>query len=192
MEQSVLILSRVGQNVTLNSLEESFALGLTLLHVFLLWLRFSFRVELHTQLPDGSSVGSFYQLRLKCYLLRRGRQSHSSNHAVVLLTLDNGEFLDGSRTTVSLNDFNTLDVINNLRGDGIGILHSIEKCRKNAINRSKQLYTHTGGSKIMARKRHEERVLFHLTRESLCCTPLTHQPKCKVGNTPPSTNNAFT
>ncbi|RYR76547.1 hypothetical protein Ahy_A01g001130 isoform D [Arachis hypogaea] len=150
MEQSVLILSRVGQNVTLNSLEESFALGLTLLHVFLLWLRFSFRVELHTQLPDGSSVGSFYQLRLKCYLLRRGRQSHSSNHAVV------------------------------------------EKCRKNAINRSKQLYTHTGGSKIMARKRHEERVLFHLTRESLCCTPLTHQPKCKVGNTPPSTNNAFT
>ncbi|RYR76548.1 hypothetical protein Ahy_A01g001130 isoform C [Arachis hypogaea] len=127
MEQSVLILSRVGQNVTLNSLEESFALGLTLLHVFLLWLRFSFRVELHTQLPDGSSVGSFYQLRLKCYLLRRGRQSHSSNHAVVLLTLDNGEFLDGSRTTVSLNDFNTLDVINNLRGDGIGILHSIVK-----------------------------------------------------------------
>ncbi|RYR76545.1 hypothetical protein Ahy_A01g001130 isoform E [Arachis hypogaea] len=44
-----------------------------------------------------------------------------------LLTLNNGEFLDGSRTTVSLNDFNTLDVINNLRGDGIGILHSIVK-----------------------------------------------------------------
>ncbi|XP_072072231.1 uncharacterized protein [Arachis hypogaea] len=32
----------------------------------------------------------------------------------------------------------------------------LEKCRKNAINRSKQLYTHTGGSKTMARKRHEE------------------------------------
>ncbi|RYR14732.1 hypothetical protein Ahy_B04g071421 isoform A [Arachis hypogaea] len=31
-----------------------------------------------------------------------------------------------------------------------------EKCRKNAINRSKQLYTHTRGSKTMARKRHEE------------------------------------
>ncbi|XP_057756069.1 uncharacterized protein LOC130975270 [Arachis stenosperma] len=31
-----------------------------------------------------------------------------------------------------------------------------EKCKKNAINRSKQLYTHTGGSKTMARKRHEE------------------------------------
>ncbi|XP_057746408.1 uncharacterized protein LOC130965664 [Arachis stenosperma] len=30
------------------------------------------------------------------------------------------------------------------------------KCIKNAINRSKQLYTHTGGSKTMARKRHEE------------------------------------
>ncbi|XP_025685566.1 uncharacterized protein [Arachis hypogaea] len=31
-----------------------------------------------------------------------------------------------------------------------------EKCRKNAINRSKQLYTHTGGSKTMTRKKHEE------------------------------------
>ncbi|XP_016168840.1 uncharacterized protein LOC107611427 [Arachis ipaensis] len=31
-----------------------------------------------------------------------------------------------------------------------------EKCRKNAVNRSKQQYTHTGGSKTMARKRHEE------------------------------------
>ncbi|RYR26546.1 hypothetical protein Ahy_B02g060794 [Arachis hypogaea] len=31
-----------------------------------------------------------------------------------------------------------------------------EKCKKNAINRLKQLYTHTGGSKTMARKRHEE------------------------------------
>ncbi|RYR31359.1 hypothetical protein Ahy_B01g056169 [Arachis hypogaea] len=31
-----------------------------------------------------------------------------------------------------------------------------EKCKKNAINRSKQLYTHIGGSKMMARKRHEE------------------------------------
>ncbi|RYR26962.1 hypothetical protein Ahy_B02g061292 [Arachis hypogaea] len=31
-----------------------------------------------------------------------------------------------------------------------------EMCRKNAVNRSKQLYTHTGGSKTMARKRHEE------------------------------------
>nr|XP_025679024.1 uncharacterized protein LOC112778979 [Arachis hypogaea] len=31
-----------------------------------------------------------------------------------------------------------------------------EKCRQNAINRSKQLYTHTGGSKTMARKRHKE------------------------------------
>ncbi|XP_057730388.1 uncharacterized protein LOC130945697 [Arachis stenosperma] len=31
-----------------------------------------------------------------------------------------------------------------------------EKCKKNAANRSKQLYTHTGGSKTMARKRHEE------------------------------------
>ncbi|RYR42484.1 hypothetical protein Ahy_A08g038961 isoform A [Arachis hypogaea] len=33
---------------------------------------------------------------------------------------------------------------------------SFEKCRKNVINRSKQLYTHTRGSKTMARKRHEE------------------------------------
>ncbi|RYR24097.1 hypothetical protein Ahy_B02g057590 [Arachis hypogaea] len=31
-----------------------------------------------------------------------------------------------------------------------------EKCRKNAVNRSKQQYTHTGGSKTMARKRHEK------------------------------------
>nr|XP_025692531.1 uncharacterized protein LOC112794765 [Arachis hypogaea] len=31
-----------------------------------------------------------------------------------------------------------------------------EKCRKNAINHSKQLYTHTEGSKTMGRKRHEE------------------------------------
>ncbi|RYR43607.1 hypothetical protein Ahy_A08g040026 [Arachis hypogaea] len=31
-----------------------------------------------------------------------------------------------------------------------------EKCRKNAINCSKQRYTHTGGSKTLARKRHEE------------------------------------
>ncbi|XP_015953320.2 uncharacterized protein LOC107477763 [Arachis duranensis] len=31
-----------------------------------------------------------------------------------------------------------------------------DKCRKNAVNRSKQQYTHTGGSKTMARKRHEE------------------------------------
>ncbi|XP_057740548.1 uncharacterized protein LOC130957721 [Arachis stenosperma] len=31
-----------------------------------------------------------------------------------------------------------------------------DMCRKNAVNRSKQLYTHTGGSKTMARKRHEE------------------------------------
>ncbi|MED6167368.1 hypothetical protein PIB30_002343 [Stylosanthes scabra] len=31
-----------------------------------------------------------------------------------------------------------------------------EKCRKNAENRSKQLYTHIGGSKSMARRREEE------------------------------------
>ncbi|RYR13354.1 hypothetical protein Ahy_B04g070395 isoform H [Arachis hypogaea] len=31
-----------------------------------------------------------------------------------------------------------------------------EKCRKNAENRSKQLYTHTGGSKSLARLREEE------------------------------------
>ncbi|XP_015970414.1 uncharacterized protein LOC107493895 [Arachis duranensis] len=31
-----------------------------------------------------------------------------------------------------------------------------EKCKKNAANRSKQMYTHTGGSKTMGRKRHEE------------------------------------
>nr|XP_025652079.1 uncharacterized protein LOC112748086 [Arachis hypogaea] len=31
-----------------------------------------------------------------------------------------------------------------------------EKCRKNAVNRSKQQYTHTGGSKMMAKKRHEK------------------------------------
>ncbi|XP_057747826.1 uncharacterized protein LOC130967021 [Arachis stenosperma] len=31
-----------------------------------------------------------------------------------------------------------------------------EKCKKNAINRSKQLYTHTGGSKSLARRREEE------------------------------------
>ncbi|XP_020978003.1 uncharacterized protein LOC107636086 [Arachis ipaensis] len=31
-----------------------------------------------------------------------------------------------------------------------------EKCRKNAVNRSKQQYTHTRGSKMMARKRHKE------------------------------------
>ncbi|RYR72577.1 hypothetical protein Ahy_A02g006794 [Arachis hypogaea] len=31
-----------------------------------------------------------------------------------------------------------------------------EKCRKNAAYRSKQRYTHTGGSKTVARKRHEE------------------------------------
>ncbi|MED6189700.1 hypothetical protein PIB30_098586 [Stylosanthes scabra] len=31
-----------------------------------------------------------------------------------------------------------------------------EKCRKNTVNRSKQLYTHTGGSKGMARRREEE------------------------------------
>ncbi|KAL4294384.1 hypothetical protein AHAS_Ahas18G0222700 [Arachis hypogaea] len=34
-----------------------------------------------------------------------------------------------------------------------------EKCRKNAVNRSKQQYTHTGGSKTMARKRHEEEAI---------------------------------
>ncbi|KAL4299269.1 uncharacterized protein LOC107606614 [Arachis ipaensis] len=31
-----------------------------------------------------------------------------------------------------------------------------EKCRKNAINQSKQLYTHTGDSKSLARRREEE------------------------------------
>ncbi|XP_025702891.2 uncharacterized protein [Arachis hypogaea] len=31
-----------------------------------------------------------------------------------------------------------------------------EKCKKNALNRSKQLYTHTGGSKSLARRREEE------------------------------------
>ncbi|RYR08206.1 uncharacterized protein LOC107644039 [Arachis ipaensis] len=31
-----------------------------------------------------------------------------------------------------------------------------EKCRKNAINRSKQLYTHTGGSKSFAQRMEEE------------------------------------
>nr|XP_025661056.1 uncharacterized protein LOC112756649 [Arachis hypogaea] len=31
-----------------------------------------------------------------------------------------------------------------------------EKCRKNAINRSKQLYTHIGGSKSLAQRREEE------------------------------------
>ncbi|RYQ96476.1 hypothetical protein Ahy_B08g092234 isoform A [Arachis hypogaea] len=31
-----------------------------------------------------------------------------------------------------------------------------EKCRKNAINRSKQLYTHTGSSKSFARWREED------------------------------------
>ncbi|XP_015950074.1 uncharacterized protein LOC107474945 [Arachis duranensis] len=31
-----------------------------------------------------------------------------------------------------------------------------EKCRKNAANRAKQRYIHTGGSKTLARKRHEE------------------------------------
>ncbi|XP_057744890.1 uncharacterized protein LOC130962735 [Arachis stenosperma] len=31
-----------------------------------------------------------------------------------------------------------------------------EKCKINAVNRSKQQYTHIGGSKTMARKRHEE------------------------------------
>ncbi|RYR04475.1 hypothetical protein Ahy_B06g084206 [Arachis hypogaea] len=31
-----------------------------------------------------------------------------------------------------------------------------EKCRKNAVNRSKQLYTHTGGSKSLARFEEEE------------------------------------
>nr|XP_025635506.1 uncharacterized protein LOC112729547 [Arachis hypogaea] len=34
-----------------------------------------------------------------------------------------------------------------------------EKCRKNAVNRSKQQYTHTGGSKTMARKRHEKEAI---------------------------------
>ncbi|XP_015938285.1 uncharacterized protein LOC107463920 [Arachis duranensis] len=34
-----------------------------------------------------------------------------------------------------------------------------DKCRKNAVNRSKQQYTHTGGSKTMARKRHEEEAI---------------------------------
>ncbi|XLU57483.1 hypothetical protein S245_052131, partial [Arachis hypogaea] len=31
-----------------------------------------------------------------------------------------------------------------------------EKCKKNAENRSKQLYTHTGGSKSLARLEEEE------------------------------------
>ncbi|XP_020999535.1 uncharacterized protein LOC110281544 [Arachis duranensis] len=31
-----------------------------------------------------------------------------------------------------------------------------EKCKKNALNRSKQLYTHIGGSKSLARRREEE------------------------------------
>ncbi|MED6175234.1 hypothetical protein PIB30_076524 [Stylosanthes scabra] len=31
-----------------------------------------------------------------------------------------------------------------------------EKCRKNTVNRSKQLYIYTGGSKSMARRRDEE------------------------------------
>ncbi|XP_057719404.1 uncharacterized protein LOC130933813 [Arachis stenosperma] len=34
-----------------------------------------------------------------------------------------------------------------------------EKCRINDVNRSKQQYTHTGGSKTMARKRHEEEAI---------------------------------
>ncbi|RYR24887.1 hypothetical protein Ahy_B02g058461 [Arachis hypogaea] len=37
-----------------------------------------------------------------------------------------------------------------------------EKCKKNVINRSKQRYTHTGGSKTMARKRHEEEAIAHI------------------------------
>ncbi|XP_015961673.1 uncharacterized protein LOC107485653 [Arachis duranensis] len=35
-------------------------------------------------------------------------------------------------------------------------LETKKKCKKNAINRSKQLYTHTGGSKSLARQREEE------------------------------------
>ncbi|RYR68652.1 hypothetical protein Ahy_A03g015132 [Arachis hypogaea] len=37
-----------------------------------------------------------------------------------------------------------------------------EKCRKTAINRSKQLYTHTEGSKTMTRNRHEEEAIEHI------------------------------
>ncbi|RYR03166.1 hypothetical protein Ahy_B06g082002 [Arachis hypogaea] len=37
-----------------------------------------------------------------------------------------------------------------------------EKYRKNAINHSKQCYTHNGGSKTMARKRHEEEAIAHI------------------------------
>ncbi|XP_025638749.1 uncharacterized protein [Arachis hypogaea] len=37
-----------------------------------------------------------------------------------------------------------------------------EKCKKNFINRSKQLYTHTRDSKTMARKRHEEKAIEHI------------------------------
>ncbi|RYR45789.1 hypothetical protein Ahy_A07g031577 isoform B [Arachis hypogaea] len=72
---------------------------------------------------SSSSLGAHPPLDSSC-------SRSSCRHRLVaivskLLTLDNGEFLDGSRTTVSLNDFNTLDVINNLRGDRIHILHSI-------------------------------------------------------------------
>ncbi|XP_072072181.1 uncharacterized protein [Arachis hypogaea] len=36
-----------------------------------------------------------------------------------------------------------------------------EKCKKNAANRSKQLYTHIGGSKSFARRMEEDALLFY-------------------------------
>ncbi|XLT01373.1 hypothetical protein HN51_050724, partial [Arachis hypogaea] len=32
---------------------------------------------------------------------------------------------------------------------------TMKKCKQNALNQSKQLYTHTGGSKTLARKKDE-------------------------------------
>ncbi|RYR19511.1 hypothetical protein Ahy_B03g064297 [Arachis hypogaea] len=37
-----------------------------------------------------------------------------------------------------------------------------EKCRKNVMNRLKQLYTHTGGSKSLARQKKEEVLYFFI------------------------------
>ncbi|RYR20498.1 hypothetical protein Ahy_B03g065655 [Arachis hypogaea] len=51
-----------------------------------------------------------------------------------------------------------------------------EKCKKNFINRSKQLYTHTRDSKTMARKRHEE--VINLNSIPECVNPdLTYLQK---------------
>ncbi|RYR21420.1 hypothetical protein Ahy_B03g066706 [Arachis hypogaea] len=49
-----------------------------------------------------------------------------------------------------------------------------KKCRQNALNRSKQLYTHTGGSKTLARRKDEEEAIANIKSQDGSLKEISH------------------